>query len=79
MLALDFFQGYCTDTVKAGFVTVAGPVIILGGMTSMLQTLDVCLNKPFKAHVKQLYAMRKAVWFCFHVNWTCACEDHILH
>ena len=27
--------------------------VILGGLTSMLQPLDVCLNKPFKGRLRQ--------------------------
>lgn len=57
MLVLDSFRGHCTDAVKARLAeTSTDLVIIPGGMTSMLQPLDVCLNKPFKAHVKRLYA-----------------------
>lgn len=30
-------------------------VCIPGGMTSLLQPLDVCINRPFKAHLKRFY------------------------
>lgn len=57
MLVLDSFRGHCTDAVKARLADHRTDLVIIpGGMTSMLQPLDVCLNKPFKAHVKRLYA-----------------------
>lgn len=31
------------------------PTVIPGGLTSVIQPLDVCINKPFKKHYKQLY------------------------
>jgi hypothetical protein len=40
--------------------------IILGGMISILQPLDVSLNKPFKNMVKKLYT-----------DWLCS-EDQML-
>ncbi|KAM7297194.1 Pogo transposable element with KRAB domain [Ixodes scapularis] len=56
MLVLDSFRGHITDRVKK---TVANAgcdlVIIPGGMTSILQPLDVVLNKPFKDRVGVLY------------------------
>ncbi|EEC03338.1 POGO family transposase, putative [Ixodes scapularis] len=56
MLVLDSFRGHSIDRVKK---TVANAgcdlVIIPGGMTSILQPLDVVLNKPFKERVGILY------------------------
>ncbi|KAM7311305.1 Pogo transposable element with KRAB domain [Ixodes scapularis] len=56
MLVLDSFRGHSIDHVKK---TVANAgcdlVIIPGGMTSILQPLDVVLNKPFKERVGILY------------------------
>lgn len=57
MLVLDSFRGHCTDAVKARLADNGTDLVVIpGGMTSMLQPLDVCINKPFKAHVKRLYA-----------------------
>jgi hypothetical protein len=56
---LDAFNRHLTPEIKA---TVTGSsnntdlVVILGGMTSQLQVLDVVVNKPFKDHLKQLYS-----------------------
>lgn len=47
MLVLDSFRGHPTDAVKD---------ITPGVMTPKLQSLDVCLNKAFRPHVKQVYA-----------------------
>lgn len=49
-------QCHLTDSIKRllrNFCTEL--VIILEGVTSQLQLLDVCLNKPFKDHIKCLY------------------------
>ncbi|EEC19228.1 POGO family transposase, putative [Ixodes scapularis] len=58
MLVLDSFRGHIIDRVKK---TVANAgcdlVIIPGGMTSILQPLDVVLNKPFKDRVGVLYRL----------------------
>ncbi|KAH7958507.1 hypothetical protein HPB49_002099 [Dermacentor silvarum] len=57
MLVLDSFRGQCTDAVKAHLADNGTDLVVIpGGMTSMLQPLDECLNRPFKAHVKRLYA-----------------------
>lgn len=56
MLVLDAFRGHLTTgaekVLRDGGVDFA---IILGGMTSALQPLDVMLNKPFKDCVREMY------------------------
>lgn len=55
MLVLDSFRGHLTEGVKKLMDNQTELVVIPGGMTSQLQPLDNCLNKPFKAHVRWLY------------------------
>lgn len=56
MLALDLFQGHLTTPVKQALRKgKTNLVVIPGGMTSVLQPLDVALNKPFKDQVCELY------------------------
>lgn len=56
MLVMDSFRGHLTDDVKKVLSeTKTEQVIIPGGMTSMLQPLDVCINKPFKCQLKKMY------------------------
>ncbi|KAG0426583.1 hypothetical protein HPB47_026321 [Ixodes persulcatus] len=53
---LDAFRGHNTEEVKTRLADdKMDLVMISGGMTSVLQPMDVCLNKPFKAHVKRMY------------------------
>lgn len=57
MLVLDSFRGHTTEEVKDRLSRNGTDLVVIpGGMTSMLQPLDVSLNKPFKAHVKRYYA-----------------------
>ncbi|XP_075726339.1 uncharacterized protein LOC142768270 [Rhipicephalus microplus] len=49
--SLDF-----SSTQRLLHDSLAELVVILGRMTSQLQSLDVCLNKTIKDHVKCLYA-----------------------
>jgi hypothetical protein len=56
LLVLDSFKGHLTEEVKK--VIRAGNsdmVVIPGGMTSLLQPLDVSVNKPFKDRLKATY------------------------
>jgi hypothetical protein len=57
MLILDIFCGQITEEVKKTLKSRnTDQVIIPGGQTSMLQPLDVCINWPFKATLKEQYA-----------------------
>ena len=50
----DSFEAHVTDTVKASFKRENTELaVILGGLTSLLQLLDVSLNKPFKDGVRK--------------------------
>lgn len=57
LLILDAFKGHLHDSVKKvlrfGHTDL---VIIPGGMTSILQILDVVVNKPFKDHLRESYS-----------------------
>lgn len=56
MLVVDSFRGHTCDTSKALLANnKCDMVVIPGGMTSQLQPLDVCNNKPFKDRVRCLY------------------------
>ena len=54
MLVYDAFEAHVTDTVKAAFKQETTDfAVIWGGLTSILQPLDVSLNKPFKDGVRK--------------------------
>lgn len=56
MLVLDSFRGHMTDRVKKAVANAECDLVVIpGGMTSMLQPIDVSLNKPFKDRVGALY------------------------
>jgi hypothetical protein len=56
MLILDSFHGHTTEEVKKTLKSRnVVQVIIHEGPTSMLQPLDVCINPPFKATLKEQY------------------------
>ena len=51
---MDSFEGHKTDTIKN--ITLnenTDLAIIPGGLTSIVQPLDVCLNKPFKDRLRE--------------------------
>jgi hypothetical protein len=59
MLVLDTFKGHVIDSVKDQLCKMKTKlVVILGGMTSVLQPMDVSINKPFKDKVSQQYLTR---------------------
>lgn len=56
MLILDAFRAHLTDDVKARIAEGDNDLVVIpGGLTSKLQSLDVCINKPFKGHVQEQY------------------------
>ena len=51
---LDSFETHKTEQVKRSFKSEnTALTVIPGGLSSVLQPLDVCLNKPFKDRVRQ--------------------------
>ena len=56
LLVMDSFSAHLTEAVAANAKkNKVRTVIIPGGCTSVLQPLDVCLNKPFKAILRRLW------------------------
>ena len=54
LLVYDAFEAHLTESVKAAFVREnMNLAVIPGGLTSILQPLDVALNKPFKDGVRK--------------------------
>lgn len=54
LLVWDMFRAHLTDGVKARLKRLnTRQAVIPGGATSILQPLDVSLNKPFKTHMKR--------------------------
>ena len=61
MLCLDSFRGHLTDAVKKKIHDLNSELVIIpGGMTSVLQPLDISVNKPFKGEVQEQYEK----WLC---------------
>jgi hypothetical protein len=55
LMYLDSFRGHLVDAVKHRFEEKnTNLAIIPGGLTSKLQPLDVCINKPFKSKVRKV-------------------------
>lgn len=56
MLVLDSFRGHLVERVREKFRELRTDIAVIpGGLTSVLQPLDVSLNKPFKDNVRRLY------------------------
>ena len=50
LLVLDSFKGHITDLLYERYKELSTTVsVIPGGCTSVLQPLDVAINKPFKS------------------------------
>uniref|UniRef100_A0A147BLR1 Putative pogo transposable element n=1 Tax=Ixodes ricinus TaxID=34613 RepID=A0A147BLR1_IXORI len=57
LLVLDSFRGHLVEPVRAKLRELRTDLAVIpGGLTSVLQPLDVSLNKPFKDNVRRLYA-----------------------
>lgn len=57
LLVLNSFCGHLTDRVKARLAeTRTHLAVIPGGMTSILQPLDISVNQPFKVKFRRWYA-----------------------
>lgn len=57
MLVLDSYRGHLTADVKRSLSDGKTDLVVIpGGLTSILQPLDVVLNKPFKGRVRELYS-----------------------
>ena len=56
LLFLDAFSAHLTDKVKDAFQKHNTTVVVIpGGCTSILQPLDVSINKPIKNHLRNLW------------------------
>ena len=56
MLCLDAFQGHLTDEIKNKIHRLKSELVVIPtGMTSVIQPLDVSVNKPFKAQLSEQY------------------------
>ena len=68
LLCLDTFSAHLTKQVRDEFTkNVTKLLVIPGGCKSVLQPLDVSLNKPFKSYIRQQWlnvwsAKLKLVW-----------------
>ena len=56
VLVLDAVKGHLTDSVKNQLRKMNSELLVIpGGMTSVLQPMDVPTNKPFKDRFRQQY------------------------
>ena len=56
LLVLDSFSAHVTDEIKSMFARCNTTVIVIpGGCTSVLQPLDVSINRPFKDHLRKCW------------------------
>ncbi|XP_034618018.1 pogo transposable element with KRAB domain [Trachemys scripta elegans] len=61
MLVWDMFRAHKTDEVKNVAKNMKTTLAVIpGGLTSVLQPLDVCLNKPFKDRLRKMWSE----WMC---------------
>uniref|UniRef100_A0A674I2H4 DDE-1 domain-containing protein n=1 Tax=Terrapene triunguis TaxID=2587831 RepID=A0A674I2H4_9SAUR len=61
MLVWDMFRAHKTDEVKNVAKNMKTTLAVIpGGLTSVLQLLDVCLNKPFKDRLRKMWSE----WMC---------------
>ena len=56
LLVLDMFKSHLCENVKAELKRINTDLAVIpSGLTSVLQPLDVCLNKPFKDGLRQCW------------------------
>ena len=56
LLCLDTFSGHLTEEVKKAFQKCRTKLLLIpGGCTSILQPLDISINKPFKGYIRQCW------------------------
>jgi hypothetical protein len=55
LLVLDAFKGHVTESVKDQLRKMKTELVIPGGMTSMLQPMDVSITKSFKDRLRKQY------------------------
>ena len=56
VLVLDAFKWHLTDSVKNQLREMKTELVVIpGGMTSVLQPMDLSINKPFKDRLGQQY------------------------
>jgi len=56
MLVLDAFKGHLTDSMRNQLRKMKTELVVIpGGMTSVLQPMDISINKPFKDRLRQQY------------------------
>jgi hypothetical protein len=56
LLVWDMFRAHCCDSVKEKLKECnTRQAVIPGGCTSILQPLDVSINKPFKTYIRKLW------------------------
>jgi len=56
MLVLDAFKGHLTDSVENQLCKMNTELVVMpGGITSVLQPMDVSINMPFKDRLRQQY------------------------
>ena len=54
LLSLDTFSGHLTSVVKEAFDKCRTKLLVIpGGCTSVLQPLDISINKPLKSYIRQ--------------------------
>lgn len=57
LLVLDSFRGHLTNRVKSRLADYGTDLAVIpGGLTSVLQPLDVCVNRPFKVEFRRCYS-----------------------
>jgi hypothetical protein len=56
LLSLNSFRGHLTQNTKTVLQACNTDLVVIpGGMTSILQALDVVVNKPFKDYLREQY------------------------